>query len=129
MPITNAPYSQRTFILSTLAPTSLNLFPDDHITCLLLTFHLLLPPRPLKQAPPKQPIHLLQPLPLRLRKAQGNQQHTHQIDGENTKYVWGPILCTPTGQTSVTITLPTEPADAAKLRPRARRFWGNISEP
>lgn len=45
------------------------------------------------------------------------------------KYVLLPMFWIPTGQTWATTIEPIDPPDAAKLRPRARRFCGKISEP
>ena len=42
------------------------------------------------------------------------------------KYVFEPILSIPTGQTCEAIIDPIDPPDAAKFKPRALKFVGNI---
>lgn len=82
-PLSQERIERHPILPSSLTPIQPNLLPALHNTRLArITFHQA---PPLDQAPPKQPIHLLQPPPFGLREAHRNQRHTHQINRHKHK--------------------------------------------
>jgi len=80
-------------------------------------------PSPQTNFPPSNQFVSSNLLPSVSGKHRATSSTPTKLAAKNTKYVRGPILCAPTGQTSVTITIPIAPTDAAKLRLRTRRRW------